>query len=142
MKCRTKFCRGHAEPVKWHSPYCPKCISRRWKQAHPITYAFHKLKCRAKERGHEFTLSIAKFTELWHAGLGSLRGKTAQSMSINRIQNWRGYHDDNVEFKTLSENSRLRFVPYFKDKAQEAAEIAETEKKVAEMMIGGGFDNP
>lgn len=52
-------------------------------------------------------------------------------MSINRIQNSRGYFDDNVEFLTLSENSRRRFVPYFKNKAAEQAAIAETQNEIA-----------
>ena len=139
-KCATKFCRGVATK-SGHSCYCAKCRERRWKEAHPITYAFKKLRSRAAERGHAFHLSLAKFTELWNEGMGLIRGKTGHSMTIHRKNNNRGYFDDNVTFLTNSCNSRLRFVPFFKSKEAEAAAIAETSKVIElEMANAGGID--
>jgi hypothetical protein len=114
-----------------HSPFCAKCRERNWKSRHPVTYSYKKLRSRAKERGHVFALSLAKFTELWNAGMGAIRGKTGHSMTIHRRDNSMGYYDDNVIFLTNSCNVRMRCVPYFKTKAAEEAAIAETQKEIA-----------
>lgn len=131
MKCRTKRCRGRTSKSQ-HSPYCPACRAHRWKLRSPVGYHYNKLKFRAKERGHTFTLTRAKFEQLWLTGLRENHGKTKFSLTIDRIRNHEGYHDDNVQLLTLSENARKRFVPYFKNKAQEEAAIAETQKQIAE----------
>jgi hypothetical protein len=109
MKCRTPYCRKSPAPGA-HSPYCSACNSRRWKAAHPVNYAYNKLKFRAKERGHAFNLTLETFTRLWNEGLGENRGRFANNVSINRIRPWEGYHDQNVEILTISVNSRLRWV--------------------------------
>jgi hypothetical protein len=129
-KCRTKFCRG-ITTASGHSPYCSRCRERNWKARNPITYAFKKLRSRAAERGHAFHLSIEKFTELWNAGMGAIRGKTGHSMTIHRKNNDRGYYDNNVTYLTNSCNVRMRYVPYFRNKAAEEAAIAETQKEIA-----------
>ena len=131
MKCATKFCRGLITEAG-HSPYCGKCRARRWREKHPVAYAYNKLKYRAKERGHQFTLTRERFAELWNGGLSANHGKTKFSLCVDRIRPREGYHDGNVRLITLSENSRLRFVPFFKDREQEQLAIAETERAVAE----------
>ena len=108
-KCRTKFCSGIAMK-SGHSPFCSKCRSRRWKETNPVKYSFSKLRNRAKERGHDFALTFEEYTEFVHAtDYWKNRGKTAQSLSINRIRPEEGYHAGNIEAITLSMNSRLRF---------------------------------
>lgn len=109
QKCRTKFCRGVTTEAG-RSPYCGKCRSRRHAEKHPIKHAYGKLRSRAEERGHEFSLTFEDYTRLWHdSGYGANRGKTAKSLSIHRIDNDRGYHADNVTAITLSFNSRLHY---------------------------------
>jgi len=55
---------------------------------------------------------VEDYTRFWNeSAYGERRGKTAQSLSINRIDNSRGYHADNIEAVTLSLNSRLRYAP-------------------------------
>lgn len=126
-KCRTKFCRGKAHR-SGKSPYCSKCRTRRWRDKHPIKYHFHKLRSRARERGHEFRLTLFDYACFWFStGYGVLRGKTALSLSINRIDNSKGYIPGNIEAITLSENSRRQFVPYFKE------DIAAVEKQLSQM---------
>ena len=115
MKCETKFCRGLVTP-SGKSPKCAKCRSRAFKAAHPLKYAFNKLRSRAAERGHEFLLSYSQFADFavqsgWDAG----RGKEAHSLSIDRIDETRGYVADNLQVLTLSENTakanRRRYAP-------------------------------
>lgn len=131
-KCRTKFCRGISTPSS-HSPFCGKCRARRWKAAHPIPYAWNKLKYRARERGHEFTLTVEDFAALWKDGLLQLRGRNGHCLSINRKDGRHGYHVWNVEIKTVSENARLRWVPFFKSREAEQTAISEVSKKIREV---------
>ncbi len=131
MKCRTPRCRGRTSKSQ-HSPYCPACRAQRWKERSPVGYHFNKLKFRAKERGHAFTLTRARFEFLWLSGLSQNHGKHKFALSIDRIKNDEGYHDSNVRLLTLSQNARRNFVPFFKNKADEEAAIAETAKQIAE----------
>lgn len=109
MKCRTKFCRGVTSKTG-HSPYCSKCRSRKWKAVNPLRYSYIKLKNRAKERGHEFTLTFEDYQRFAvETGYDKLKGKEGHSLSINRKDATRGYHADNIEAISLSMNSRLRY---------------------------------
>src|ERR1700723_2199204 len=111
-RCKNKYCRKLITPAS-HMVYCGAHNAQLWKERHPINYHYNKLKYRAKERGHSFTLTLAKFTELWNQGLRENHGKNGASLSIDRIRTGEGYHDGNVRLLTLSENSRRKFVPYF-----------------------------
>lgn len=108
-KCRTKFCRGRTTKTG-RSPYCSKCRSRRWKEKAPLKYAFHNLRNRARHRGHKFTLTFEEYEEFAiRTGYAALKGKTAQSLSIHRKDDKRGYHSDNIAAVTLSMNTRLKY---------------------------------
>src|SRR6185295_3426400 len=82
-KCATKYCRGRTSPTQ-HSPFCPKCRSRHWRETHPVAYFFNKLRYRAKERGWDFSLARDQFEILWRQkGLNG--GKTKFSLTFDRI---------------------------------------------------------
>jgi len=113
-RCTTPRCRKAVLP-SGKSPYCNRCKARRFKEAHPLKYAFNKLRGRARERGHQFSLSLSQFMDLAHkSGWATGRGKTADSLSFDRIDETQGYHVDNLQVLTLSENSaksnRFRYV--------------------------------
>jgi hypothetical protein len=75
-----------------------------------MKYSFGKLKHRAKERGHEFSLSLEDYEKFAReTGYAELKGKTKHSLSIHRKNNSRGYHMDNISAVTLSVNSRLQW---------------------------------
>ena len=80
-KCSVKFCRDVAIG---RSTKCSKCKTRVWKANHPDHYAYNKLKYRAKERGHEFALTLEEFKVLWSRKSNAL-GRTATSLSFDRI---------------------------------------------------------
>ena len=126
--CQVKFCPGTLTPG-CHSPYCAKHRTIFWREKFPAHYAFNNLRHRAKQRGHAFTLTRARFVELWNGGLAAFHGKTGHSLCVDRIKNEQGYSDDNVRLLTLSENSRRQSAPYFRNKAEEAEEIAKTEEQ-------------
>lgn len=109
MKCATKFCRGNVGP-RDRSPYCPKCRARRFKAAHPLKYAFNKLRNRARERGHAFTLTFADYEAFAVAsGYDKLKGKFARALSIHRRDDGKGYEPGNLVAISLGLNARLRW---------------------------------
>lgn len=118
MKCQTKLCRGTVTPAmeaRCHY-YCHKCKDRRWKERQPISYTFSKLRRRAKARGHSFTLTLDEFKKfVEQTDYMRLKGKTAASLSIDRVRNEEGYHAGNIQVLSLSENTgknnRLRKAP-------------------------------
>lgn len=108
-RCASKFCRGRTTHTG-HSPFCSKCRTRNFKAKFPLKYAFGKLRARARERGHDFQLTFEQYQKFAvDTGYDQLKGKHAASLSINRKDNSKGYHIDNIEVVTLSHNSRLRF---------------------------------
>lgn len=119
-KCRTKFCRG----VAWKhckNVHCPKCVNRRWRERNPLRYFFNKLRYRARERGKVFTITFEYYCQLVLAsGYLEKKGKTASSLSLNRINDALGYVPGNIEVITLSENSRKAWVPYYRQLKEEA----------------------
>jgi hypothetical protein len=137
MKCATSYCRG-IKTKSGHSPFCAKCRYRRFRDKFPAKCAFNNLRKRAHERGHSFELSFSKFEELWNAGLAKNHGRGAGFLSIDRIDNNRGYADDNVRLLTYSENSRKQYVPFFRNQFHHdnptAEEIKATELAVAKMI--------
>ena len=83
------------------------------------------LKHRADERGHEFKLTIEEYEEFWNSsGYAEKHGKTKEFLSIDRIRSEDGYVKGNIRALTVSQNSRLRHVPYFKTLAEEQSSVA------------------
>ena len=102
MKCKTAHCRNEGKPN-----ICNKCRDRKFKEAHPIEYAYNKLKHNSKRRGKEFDLSIDEFRQFcietqYLRGVG----KTSKSFSIDRKDNNKGYTKDNIQVLTLGDNTR------------------------------------
>lgn len=124
-KCITPYCRCLASPGA-HSPYCSKCRNRRFSEAHPASARFNDLRHRARQRGHEFTLTLDEFKKWWvESGIEANRGKTKDCFSIDRIKNHLGYVPGNLQVLTISCNARKQFVPFFKTKAEEVAAVVE-----------------
>ena len=110
-RCDTKFCRGIATEAG-HSHHCGNCRTERFKDRHPLRYYYNKLKYRAAERGHAFTLTYEEYCAFAEkTGYLYEKGKTAKALSINRIDNTKGYSADNIEVCLLSVNSRLQYAP-------------------------------
>lgn len=131
MKCRTKFCRGISRK-NGHSPFCAKCRTRRFKEAHPLKYSFNLLRNRARHRGHEFALTFEQYEKFAQdTSYDKLKGKHKYSLSIHRKDGGRGYCFDNIEAVTLSENSRIEWVNMpagFKAEIMEALRASRSKK--------------
>jgi hypothetical protein len=95
---------------------------------------FLDLKNRARQRGHAFTISFEYYYKtVWlDSGYAEKHGKTKECLSVDRADNAKGYVEGNLQVMTVSENSRKKFVPYFKNKADEERAIDETSRLVSE----------
>jgi len=105
VKCATKYCRG-ITTKGGKSPYCGKCRSKKWKAKNPLRYYYNALKQRAKQRGKEFKLTFEEYRKLAiESGYHERRGRGALCLSLDRIDNDKGYEIGNLRAITVSENS-------------------------------------
>lgn len=102
-KCISKHCRKQAKD----GSLCYSCAKRKYKQNHPVKYAYNTLKQNAKRRGKVFELTFEQFQEFC-IKYDYIQGKgvTKESYSIDRIDNSKGYTIDNIQILSVSENSR------------------------------------
>ena len=102
-KCITKYCRGKRE--KDHLK-CSKCRSREFAQKHPEKYFFNALRNNANRRGKEFKLTLHEFIRFCNeTDYLDKKGKDRDSLTIDRIDNDKGYEYSNLQALTLAANS-------------------------------------
>jgi len=66
------------------------------------------------QRGKDFQLSREEYIEFAiKTDYARMKGKTTLSLSIDRIDNRKGYEKTNIQAITLRANSRKSFVPFF-----------------------------
>lgn len=114
--CRHWCCQRVARPGRTD---CYTCHSRKTRMKHPDRYAFENLRSSAAKRGIGFELSFEDFVEfVATTGYVEMRGKTPESLSIDRIRNHEPYRVGN-----------LRVLPYGLNvsHAVEGLEVVESE---------------
>lgn len=109
--CCVKFCR-HKTRKKYHDGnFCRRCRDRRYAITSPVSYAWDKLRYSAKKRGIPFELTIDQFrTFCVETSYIEQKGKTKLCLSIDRVDAALGYHIDNIQTLTQSENGRKSHV--------------------------------
>lgn len=105
-KCKTAYCKNNARPKRKD---CYSCNKKKWRKKYPMKAAFQTLRHNAKRRGKEFSLTFQQFKQFCYktkylAG----RGRSSDSYSIDRIDNYKGYTIDNIRVITVAENSSKR----------------------------------
>ena len=131
-KCATKRCAGVVASRACKTNKCPKCNWKIYVKNNPLGAAFKTIRNHAKERNKEFTLTISQFKAFAEkTDYLKRKGKTSLSLQIDRVDDTKGYHFWNIQGITLRENTRKKFVPYFRDymertMAQTSAEISES----------------
>lgn len=105
-KCETKFCRGKALNKRKR---CAKCEHRRVADRDYVRYVYNYWKANCKRRGRENTVTLEQFRKfVSDNGYIERKGKEKYSLCIDRRDNNRGYHLDNIRTITLSANSIKR----------------------------------
>lgn len=109
--CKTKNCRK----PKYRGNYCHSCQKKKYKEKHPVKYAYTVLKNNAKRRGKEFELTLEQFEKFciktnYLVG----RGIYKESYHIDRIDESKGYTIDNIQVLTNSQNIK-KYLTYSYD---------------------------
>lgn len=111
--CITPYCTSKA---RYGGSMCHPCRNKAFRQKDPLKYAYQTLKDNAKRRGKDFTLTFEYFCELAkQIDYMNKKGTKAKSMQIDRKDEERGYHNDNVQGLTLAEN-RYKYDQYKHEK--------------------------
>jgi hypothetical protein len=89
---------------------CSTCRARIWRIGHPVQYAYNNIKNRAQQRGIPFDLTIEQF-ELFCTNTSYIeyKGRCAEGITIDRIDENRGYCLDNIQVMTLVKNIKKHY---------------------------------
>lgn len=79
--------------------WCSACLQRRWRKNNPIKAHLHWLKDSARKRHLAFSLTFEQF-ELFVIQTQLI----TRNLTVDRIDNLKGYHADNIQALTRSEN--------------------------------------
>jgi len=78
-----------------------------WRQTHPIEYAYQTSKHNAKRRGKAFELTLEQFKKFCvKYKYLQKKGIYKDSYSIDRIDETRGYTEDNIQIMKVGENKK------------------------------------
>lgn len=107
--CQVRHCRNPAprayDPDPKAGAICSKCKMRAWRANNPVRDAYANIKNSAHRRGITFRLTLQEFSE-WVVATDYLqhRGRTAGSLTVDRIDSERGYELDNLQILANFEN--------------------------------------
>ena len=114
MICQTGGCQNEA---RLHRKLCHKCEKRKYREKYPLKYWYDTLKMNAKRRGKDFNLTLEQFgTFCMKTGYDEKKGRTAESLSVDRIRPEEGYVYDNIRAITLSDNVKRERDPTYEIK--------------------------
>jgi hypothetical protein len=100
--CCNAYCKHLARPKRWD---CNTCHTKKNQIRNPLRYSYNTLKNNAKRRGKDFTLTFDQFAHFAKKiDYMNKKGTKAKSMSIDRRDETRGYHFDNIQGLSLREN--------------------------------------
>lgn len=92
--------------------YCHKHHHRKHKERDKISYLFSRLKQHARERGKLFTITLDQFRLMCEfSGYHKKSGRFKTNLSIDRVNNWFGYHIWNMAIITTGQNAAKRNNP-------------------------------
>lgn len=107
--CKAERCGKKSAPGKG---YCYRCAQRRWRAKNPEKAAYNNLKSNAKRRGKFFDLTFDQFKEFCQSTEYIKRkGRKANCIHVDRIDENKGYTEDNIQALTNSQNIR-KYVRY------------------------------
>jgi hypothetical protein len=102
MRCWTRDCKNETSKGR---RYCNTCRSRKYRERYPLKAMYDALKMNAKRRRKEFTLTFIQFKNFCaQTDYQNKKGRKADSFTIDREDNSKGYSFENIRAITLSEN--------------------------------------
>lgn len=109
--CVTPFCTKSAAKYKYKKKtkrllFCHCCRIERYQVKYPEKYTWMTLRNNAKRRGKDFSLTFDQFQVFLKNNPDYMRDKGTKvcSLQIDRIDNEKGYHFDNIQTITLRKN--------------------------------------
>lgn len=85
---------------------CTTCASRRYRKNNPISAKLNDIRNRARQRGIPFDVPLAEFKRFcYRTGYMQTKGRGKGYMSLDRIDNEKGYFIENLQVLEYSENS-------------------------------------
>lgn len=104
MKRKCKNCSNNAQKNRL---ICSTCLSRQTKETNPFLYFFNALRNNAKRRGIPFLLSLSEFKNFAvETDYIKKKGTSQKSLTIDRLNDQIGYHIDNIQVLTNSQNAK------------------------------------
>ena len=106
-RCPVRFCRRASRSGGGQSCHrlCNTHRSRLWQMQNPERAAYNRLKHHAHERGKVFAITFDQFKTV--VGMQDYidgSGKQRYMLTLDRIENHRGYEPDNIQVLTNGEN--------------------------------------
>jgi len=110
--CNIKHCQ---RIVSRRKNICNTCYSRQWRKQNPAKAAYRTLKGNAKRRKIPFELTFAEFKNFaQHTNYLMGKGRSKDSLTIDRIDQQKGYTKDNIQVLSNSENVK-KYLEYYCD---------------------------
>lgn len=108
-RCPVLFCRRESRPASRGGPYMHRLCSMHAKQLSrlrdPAKALFYEMRSNAKRRGKEWSLTLEQFRSIVaQQDYLDNRGCTKHCLHLDRKKNHLGYHFDNIQIITCSEN--------------------------------------
>lgn len=106
QRCKGDVVRGCRNNRKGDRLRCSRCTMRLWRASRRAQAAFASLRDHARERGIEFTITFADFSACaWCADYVANKGNEASGLTVDRIDNRRGYVPGNIQPLTRAANA-------------------------------------
>ena len=100
--CINNFCMN---VKKADQNICNTCAAKLYKSRHPYEYSYQKLRANARRRGKDFSLTFEQFKEFAIKTFYMDKvGRHYNGLHIDRIDETRGYHADNIQPMINSDN--------------------------------------
>jgi hypothetical protein len=105
---------------------CSTCRCRKSRITDPVRYAYNNLKNRANQRGVLFTITLEQFRDWCHKiKYIGFAGRSSESYTIDRKYNDIGYHVDNIQVMTKSQNIKKYFSYDYRSKIAKVTTLPE-----------------
>lgn len=102
-RCKHKNCLNDAAKGRRE---CDKCRKRRYVERNPLAASYDILRSSAKRRGKAFDLTIEQWKQFCEeTGYLEKKGPFKNDLSVDRIDDTKGYVHGNLQVLTVGENS-------------------------------------